>query len=79
MTDPQTPATEAGRRLLAKEDADVPYGGASVDDILAIEAEARADALREATDAVRQLERQWDGDEDTVKVGDVLAILDPQQ
>ncbi len=43
MTDPQTPATEAGRQMLAKEDKDVPYGGASVADILAIEAEARAD------------------------------------
>ncbi len=71
MTDPQTPATEAGRRLLRQLDGRP--GPVSRADIIAIEAEARADArigwviyneeynrgrtdaLREAADAVRAI------------------------
>ncbi len=80
MTDPQTPATEAGRlmaeALLAVGIKDR-HG-----QILAIEAAfdaayaaGRADALREAADAVRALHI----DPVYLTLREVLAILDPQQ
>ncbi len=101
MTDPQTPATEAGRRLLADITYPAHYTERAVSLVLAIEAEARADeharydedwalatrlgradALREAADAVRALQG-WKagtlpGIHDTVPRAAVLAILDPQ-
>ncbi len=56
MTDPQTPATEAGRAVVGAI-LDGSLVGQSLDAvrsvILAIEAEARADALREAAERVR--------------------------
>ncbi len=102
MTDPQTPATEAGQRLWLRS-----LGGNLnlADDILAIEAEARhqgydeskaiigaakteasrrirearADALREAADAVRALRLASPTlNAVTDYVAAVLAILDPQ-
>ncbi len=110
MTD-QTPATEAGRRLFTdNEPMDMmESNGVTWDDILAIEAEARAysmsaivsrtdeeedeyqrgraDALREAADAVELLDpndarpdptdESYDGGFYTV-IAAVLAILDPQ-
>ncbi len=54
MTD-QTPRTEAGRRLLAIWENNESHRDA----ILAIEAEARADALREAAERVRALRVGW--------------------
>ncbi len=54
MTDPQTPSTEAGRRLMAYDGPDVPV---TLEEILAIEAEARADALE---DVGRTSAGSWD-------------------
>ncbi len=75
------PTTEAGRRLA---DAISDYlRGAEVEYILAIEAEARADALREAAERVRALPRYacdltgaWHID-GTSRAA-ILAILDPE-
>ncbi len=85
MTDPQTPATEAGRRLWRWP------SGVKLEDILAIETEARADALREAAERVRALDRfallpsivalPFVGKSDDGPLLDrsaVLAILDPE-
>ncbi len=74
MTD-QTTATEAGRDLVMAHSDAIGY-------VLAIEAEARADALREAADAVQRYGntlayRPDDPDPDDV-IAAVLAILDPQ-
>ncbi len=69
MTDPQTPATEAGRAAM-----EFLKTRAWLDAILAIEAEGRADALRAAADAIINVA---DGAV-TIRVGAVLAILDPE-
>ncbi len=53
MTDPQTPATEAGRALLGPHDGQAPRGRVLCLAILRIEAEARADE-REYQAAVRK-------------------------
>ncbi len=70
---PQTPATEAGYRHVDR--CRIFLGDEALDDIIAIEGEARADALREAADTVRGLDIQ------PMAMGyraAVLAILDPE-
>ncbi len=65
MDFPSEPTTAAGRAYLRR-------GGHRLD-ILAIEAQARADALREAAERVRGL---WGGS--GAGLTDVLAILTPE-
>jgi hypothetical protein len=78
------PTTEAGRRLFTdNEPMDMlESDGVTWDDILAIEAQARADALREAAERVRALPLQdapaWYSHEYAVREADVLAILEPK-
>ncbi len=80
MTD-QTPATEAGRLHLDQWHPDTIQYERERADILAIEAEARADALREAADAVRAGIPALTVELSTgqyVDVDAIVAILDPQ-
>jgi hypothetical protein len=66
------PTTEAGRRLMS-------YGIFKPQAILAIEAEARADALREAAERVRDMANRYvDVPLKWEALHDVLAILDPE-
>ena len=77
-TAPQEPTTVAGRRYLYGLK---PHFTSTRDAIRAIEAEARADALREAAERVRGL--PWTHTNDRqgghgVALKAVLAILDPE-